>query len=468
MKKSRILAGALLAGGLWSSSAFGQAPAAPAVPGAADPAAAAAKPGICEKIDKALDKKRRKLCQIPLGQMLNSITKPLSAATGGIIPSFCPAKPGEEELKKAGSEGAAANLMKDAVEAQARRRAVRIMGTFDCHWNPEAEMGLATALRTDRAECVRLEAAIALNRGCCCTRLIVEALEDCVGGTDKLGPSENSPRVQMIAQMALERCLTCPEATLIIEDVSAPPVTEPDKTKEQGEPAGTPRKADDPATTKPLNPAPNPPMNLSPNNGPSVKKGSGKPTREQLEHAKQTLAKFQAKHGRSYVASEEMVPPGQRSVAGLANYVVSGGSKQTVTQTSAPPVAAKTTVAEAPKILKPVPVTPTASTAPATLDPKILRCLETLRDAQDPEVRHNAVKTLAACNWREHPEAVSGLIYAARNDNHAGLRVACLRSLTSMKVNTPEVITGLKPMMSDSDEWIRQETAKALANLQSR
>src|SRR5207244_2940983 len=119
-------------------------------------------------------------------------------------------RPSEEDTKKPGAEGAAAQALKDAVEASARRKAVRLLGTFDCHWYPEAEAGLALALRTDRAECVRLEAAIALNRGCCCTRLIVEALEETVAGTDKLGPSENSPRVQMVAQMALERCLTCP------------------------------------------------------------------------------------------------------------------------------------------------------------------------------------------------------------------------------------------------------------------
>ena len=218
MKNSRILAGALLAGGLWSATAFAQVPPPAPVPAPAAAAAAAAKPGFCEKLAACCDRVKRKLCGAPIGQMLNSITKPLTAATGGIIPGFCPAKPSDEELKKPGAAGAAAQALKDAVEAKERRAAVRILGTFDCHWYPEAEAGLTAALRTDRSECVRLEAAIALNRGCCCTRLIVAALEDCVGNGDKFGPTENSPRVQAIAMMALDRCLQCPDANLIVED----------------------------------------------------------------------------------------------------------------------------------------------------------------------------------------------------------------------------------------------------------
>jgi hypothetical protein len=516
MKTSRILAGALLAGGLWSSSAFSQVPAAPAAPAAAagvgaDGAAAAVKPGICEKIDAALDRKRRKLCQIPLGGMLNSITKPLTAATGGIIPGFCPSMPSTEDQKKPGAQGAAAQLMADAVEAAARRKAVRLMGTFDCHWYPEAEEGLAKALRTDRAECVRLEAAIALNRGCCCTRMIVEALEDCVGGMDKLGPSENSPRVQMVAQMALERCLSCPEATMI-EEVAPPPADEKDKTKESGgqQPLPQPRMGStDPGSAKPMNPTQAPPALLPPTGAaPTVKKGSGKPSRELLEHAKRTLAMakaHQANHGGNPLAiGDEPLPAGQRSLAGLANYVVNGGSKPAPVQTAMPPVAqpvaqpiAKPTYAPisqpiaqpvappkatapvvrtpekpTPVVAEPVkfkPISTTSAAEPGSprVDPTVLRNLDTLRNAPEPEARHKAVQWLAGCNWREHPAAISGLIYAARTDKHAGLRVACIRSLAKMKAGTPEVITGLKPMTNDPDEWIRHETTQALNQLQA-
>lgn len=524
MKATRILAGAILVSGLWAGASRAQAPAVPA-----DAAAAAAdKPGFCEKIEMGIDRKRRKMCEKPIGQMLNAITKPFSAATGGIIPGFCPGTPSEEDLKKPGAAGAAAQAMKDAAEAAERRRAVRILGTFDCHWHPEAELGLAAALRTDRAECVRLEAAIALNRGCCCTKLIVQALEDCVSGMDKFGPSENSPRVVMVAQMALEKCLQCPEAIMIEEPL--PDDTDRRMEEDRGsDRLPNPRNANDPGSAKPLNPPPPPPAappGTIPSFGPTAR-GSGKPSRELIEKAKRTLAMAQAKNP----VVEERLPSGQRSIAGLANYVMSGPqtaapvmSRQTsapaeavaarpsappatITRAPAPQAAPSPTVARAPiqqmqpvaplnvevrspafarpaatppAMLQPpaaapitassyrtVPVTPEPVKPVRTIDPVVLKCLETLRDAQDPEVRHGAVRTLVALNWREHPEAISGLIYAARNDKHAGMRVACIRALAAMKAGTPEVMTGLKPMANDDDAWIRQETLQALSYLQT-
>src|SRR5262249_4862700 len=102
MKKARILAGAILASGLWTGAALAQpgagagagAAAGGAAPAAgADGAAAAAKPGFCEKVENCIDRKRRKLCQSPFGQMLNAITKPFTAFSGGIIPGFFPGTP---------------------------------------------------------------------------------------------------------------------------------------------------------------------------------------------------------------------------------------------------------------------------------------------------------------------------------------------------------------------------------------
>ncbi len=552
MKKARILAGVILANGLWAVAAFAQPPAPPAAPAAAaaaaDPnAAAAAKPTFCDRLDKACDKCRRKICATPLGGILNAITKPASIATGGIIPNFCPIKPSDDDLKKPGAEGAAAQAIKDAQEASARRKAVRILGTFDCHWYPEAELGLAAALRTDRAECVRLEAAIALNRGCCCTRLIVEALEDCVGGTDKLGPSENSPRVRAIAAMALDRCLCCPEAMAVVEEPV--PVNDGKDLREE------PRKLEEPGGAKPISP----PMPLvpqgSPSFGPSAK-GSGKPTRAQIEHARQTLAIARAQIEIKVEAAQPTIPSGQRSIAGLANFIFSGGQPKQQPQTTMPPAApsgpvhaiARTTTQpdaktpEAPRSIpasatnsdmpRVIPTTPPASnnprsaaatglsrTTPAStvtisdvtipaysqtaqpsaspygtalvqaqpakvepkqavaapvnseikqraIDPAILHCLETLRDAQDPEQRHSAIRTLANCDWHEHPEAISGLLYAARYDQHAGMRVASIRLLVSIKAATPEVDAALKTLSHDQDDWIRHEASQAIVSLQ--
>jgi hypothetical protein len=100
--------------------------------------------------------------------------------------------------------GAAALVRKDEAAAAARRAAVRYLGTVDCNWWPEAEEALRNALLKDRNECVRLEAAIALQKGCCCNVRIVKALADCVSSTGI--PPENSERVKMAAMVALSRC----------------------------------------------------------------------------------------------------------------------------------------------------------------------------------------------------------------------------------------------------------------------
>lgn len=592
------MAGAMVAGvaraqvpaaGAGAGAAAAGAGAAP--PAAAGAAGAAAKPGFLEKACTALDKKIRKMCSRPSGQFLNKLTAPLTQLSGGIIPGFCPAMPSAADMAKPGAEGEAAALKADAVQAAARVAAVQYLGTLDCHWHPEAEAGLIKALRTDRNECVRLAAARALCRGCCCTKAVLEALEDCIGGKEKFGPYENSPRVQGVAMVALEHCLSCYHEVSDAEDDQQKGKSE----KGPGEAAPPPADVT-PGSAKPVVPVvPPPPQPATP---PTVSKSSGKPTREQIERARQTLAVAKAKAANQESSAQSAAfPSGQRSLMNLANFVIDGKATvpaesngpivstmqpqlattapaampQSVTQAPAaplvspyvakpgstlvPPPAMPATPSSSPYVGQsvmpppaPKPVTPVLKNnpygAPSTsvpvsvqvpaavpvsvrvpaaaplsvqppapnnitpaaasmstqsksmgmdptptvvhsayrptplpmavesakskpVDPTILRCLETLRDAGDPEVRHTAVKTLAACNWHDHPEAVLGLVYSARHDKHAGMRVACVRSLASMKACTPEVMTGLKPMTADKDEWIRQETTQALAYLQT-
>lgn len=196
-------------GGLAGGGAAAAAPPAAAAAGAAAPAAAAA-PGFFKKCCMALEECKRKLCKTPAGQMLNSMTMPLSAATGGIIPSFCPAMPSAADLLKSGVDGAAANAKKDALEAKERVKAVRYLGTLDCRYYPEAEIALIAALRMDRIECVRWEAALVLGRGCCCTKKVMDALEICVSGSERDGsPAERSERVREAAFFALNHCVAC-------------------------------------------------------------------------------------------------------------------------------------------------------------------------------------------------------------------------------------------------------------------
>ncbi len=190
--------------------------------GAAGPATAAAaeaKPGFFKRCCQALDDCKRKLCKTAAGQLLNSMTAPVSTLTGGVIPSFCPIMPNAADLAKPGVDGAAANAKKDALEAKERVKAVRYLGTLDCRYYPEAEMALIAALRTDRVECVRWEAALAFGRGCCCTRKVIEALEISVSGSERDGnPSERSERVREAAFFALNHCLACFRETPIEVD----------------------------------------------------------------------------------------------------------------------------------------------------------------------------------------------------------------------------------------------------------
>src|SRR5207237_2362732 len=106
--------------------------------------------------------------------------------------------------------GAAAKIKADEAAAKARREAVRYLGTVDCHYWPEAQDALINALRADRNECVRLEAAWVLGRGCCCTKKTIVALSITVAGSDRDGnPYEDSDRVKAAAAAALAHCLGC-------------------------------------------------------------------------------------------------------------------------------------------------------------------------------------------------------------------------------------------------------------------
>src|SRR5262249_25016443 len=151
-------------------------PAAGGVAPVADPAAAAApaKNLFSFLLPSAEQKAACKIrfCRSPLGRMVMNITKPMSLATGGLIEDCCPSALNADDLKKPAdsAEGAAAAIKKDEAEAAARRAAVRYLGTVDCRRWPEAEDGLINALRADRNECVRMEAAFQLGRGCCCTK----------------------------------------------------------------------------------------------------------------------------------------------------------------------------------------------------------------------------------------------------------------------------------------------------------
>lgn len=158
---------------------------------------------------KAACKKR--WCECGLVQFLGVMIKPMTFATGGLIKPCCPGpddvKPGDLAKPADSADGAAARIKEDEAGAKERRANVRYLGTVDCTRYPEAEQALINALRTDRNECVRWEAAIVLGHGCCCTRKTIEALKLTAAGSDKDGnPKETSGRVRAAAEASLYAC----------------------------------------------------------------------------------------------------------------------------------------------------------------------------------------------------------------------------------------------------------------------
>ena len=222
----------------WSGAVHGQAvpgiPAAPAaVPGALAAPAAAGAPAVAGAPAMptgpnlwtffcpppgCLDKCKEKICGSFVGQFMGAALAPVRMATGGMMKPCCPtanmANPADLAKSAESTAGAAARIKQDEAGAKARRADVRYLGTVDCHRFPEAEKALIKALRTDRNECVRWEAALALGNGCCCTRDTIEALTLTANGSDKDGnPAETSPRVKHAAAQALAHCQGRPVAT---------------------------------------------------------------------------------------------------------------------------------------------------------------------------------------------------------------------------------------------------------------
>lgn len=154
---------------------------------------------------------RTHLCNSPLGRLLMAAGGPISSMSGGLLGGQCLKNSIAEDIKnKAADEpgGLAARIAADEAEAKERRAAVRLLGTVDCNRWPEAIDVLKNALRKDRNECVRFEAALALRNGCCCNNEIIDALKNCVLGKKKTDPNpvELSDRVRAAAAEALARC----------------------------------------------------------------------------------------------------------------------------------------------------------------------------------------------------------------------------------------------------------------------
>lgn len=170
--------------------------------------------------------RQRQMARTPIGKVREKIQTPLSKVTKGIIPPFPPKTPSLAELQAPGPVGAAAKLKLDRAAAGERVKAVKELGTADCHYWPEAEDALVAALRTDRNEWVRLAAAETLGMGCCCTKKTIIALTNaCTCSNADGAPAEKSPKVVAAACASLEKCLKAVCATPIVSEDTIVPDT---------------------------------------------------------------------------------------------------------------------------------------------------------------------------------------------------------------------------------------------------
>jgi hypothetical protein len=441
-------------------------PAIPTMPGAAGAAAAAGAPappsGLCQFLGLSqaqLDACIQKLCQTQLGALLNNSLKPLGAFTGGILGNLCPPVNAADLMKPADSaEGAAARVKQDEAGAAARRAAVRYLGTVDCNWwGPEVEPALINALRKDRNECVRLEAAWALTRGCCCTKLTIAALAETVNGGRRLGPAERSERVKEAASVALARCLNCfPEAPLGAP--APPPVRTPEgptggeKTRSD---AGVPGYMDVATFSRQV---------------------EATPMNDLVAEGRRALDSYRHEPGPMVV---HLIPRGERSLSALWSgsrgvraapnsagedaMVASLGQSTPEPSRTMMPAGAHPIADAAPTVVQTSYTTTTSSSRASST--KIQEWTTILNSSRFAQMREFAAKNLGSCDWQENHTAVQALLNAAYKDSSAGVRVACIRSLVKMNAAIPPVVDTLRVLKADADAGVRDEARQAMLRL---
>ena len=333
MKTWKMYAAGLAALSSWTPAVWAQIPAAPAAPAAVAAAGVAPAPGglwtFLGLSKPQLIACKEKICATQFGKLMSNSMAPMRTFSGGIFPDCCAVPTCADLAKPADSaEGAAARIKADEAGAKARRAATRFLGTVDCHYWPEAEAGLIGTLRTDKNECVRMEAAWALGSGCCCTRKTVEALSITVSASDRDGnPAERSDRVREAARYALERCVACFTARCAMQEETLPPP------KEQGPKEGAP------TTEKPKKPA-----------GPYYETIMNEPEKDVYERAREILDRANPGNGGGGTPVEVMPPITDikdRSIFGVMTAAFSGNDSSStrpadgLAKTGTKPVQAK-------------------------------------------------------------------------------------------------------------------------------
>ncbi len=488
---------AILGLGLCGGTASAQVPAIPGAGVAAAPAGLAApgpRVGFFQRICNGVDGCIQKILPSPFGQFLNNMTKPLSALTGGIIPTLDSKKPSEEALKKPGVAGAAAAGKKDALEAAERRANVKFLGTLDCRYYPDAAKALADALRTDPSECVRYEAALGLSRGCCCNSVTVAALSASVSGYDLDGnPAERSSRVRCTAAIGLERCLACwtppaPEPTPEVKPVD--PILkgegegktegekEKEKEKEKPKDGGTGAKSI-PASKQSIEKARE---ILSAFKGvvALTEMQFGNQAASPVAPSKSVLGLIQASANEPRTAIAPAMPERRIETPALV-----ARAPKVVEETPMPvaktfpvpseaiqPVLSETFPVAAPSVPGPIPTfaAPKPIPAPAEVDPetKVIEALaHKILLGEKAAEQHAAIRDLVKYDWVKYPIVASCLVAGAKSESSGAVRVDCLRHLAHNKMAHKDVIAALDELKKVEDTWIADEAAKAHETLKA-
>jgi HEAT repeat protein len=104
---------------------------------------------------------------------------------------------------------------------------------------------------------------------------------------------------------------------------------------------------------------------------------------------------------------------------------------------------------------------PAGAASAGALSPVITQMLQ----GATPAERHAAIRQLVRFDWQKNPVVASALLAGAKGDPAPVVRVDCLRHLAAYQMTHPQVLAELAAMTQDADSWVRDEAAKALAQL---
>jgi hypothetical protein len=373
------------------------------------------------------------MCKTQIGQLMNNSLAPIGALTGGIFGPCCPPFNKEDLLKPADSaEGAAARIKADEAGAKARRAAVRYLGTVDCHYWPEASDALIGALRTDRNECVRWEAAMALGSGCCCNKATIKALAITVSGSEKNGAAAAPGATEyykQVRKMDINSVVQDARQAQVHNEeqvAAAKPAMPRDRTL-----IGLIRSAFSDSKTQKSTPLP------AAVPAPPTMEPPAMPKAMMPEPTAMPKAMMPAPQGQPMPVSAAPAPLSQRVVA------------------MAPP-----SVPSPPAFVPPpLPEPP----APPVLSAQQLVTL--LQTSAFPDQREWVVNALGSYDGQSNPQAVQAVIVAARQDPAPMVRAACIRCLVRMNVNTWQVLDAVQALKGDTDPRVKREADQAMARL---